>query len=103
MPVLELQVLGRRHLVQCDEGQELHLRRLAQDIDQRMQALVEQYGHVGYSRLLLLVALQLRDELFDAEQAIAHGAGPEADAEVARVLERAAERIERLAARVEGA
>ena len=66
MPTVEITVNGRRHLVQCGEGEEQRLRDLAAYVDARVQELARRHGGlVGDSRLLVLVALLLADELDD--------------------------------------
>jgi len=66
MPTVEITVNGRRHIVQCGEGEEQRLRDLAAYVDARVQELARRHGgFVGDSRLLVLVALLLADELDD--------------------------------------
>ncbi|GBD41760.1 hypothetical protein HRbin39_01145 [bacterium HR39] len=71
MPTVEITVNGRRHVVQCGEGEEQRLRDLAAYVDARVQDLARRHGGlVGDSRLLVLVALLLADELDDAYAAL---------------------------------
>ncbi len=104
MPTVEVTIRGRRHTIQCGEGEELRVRRLAQYLDGRLSELAREHGNVGDSRLLLLVALLLADELDDAYAALQElrqrgpgGATGGGDDQVVEALERIAGRIERLA------
>jgi cell division protein ZapA len=55
-------VNGRRYEISCDDGQEFHVFRLAEEIDRRVGQLVASVGQVGDARLLLLASLLLADE-----------------------------------------
>lgn len=100
MPTLELTINGRRHQLQCAEGEEPRLRRLASYIDGRVAELARQHGQVGDARLLVLVGLMIADELSDANEEIRRLRA--AASEEAGVGERqATEAIERVAARLE--
>ncbi len=103
MPTVDIVIGGRRHTIQCGEGEESRLRRLATYVDGRMRELAEQHGQVGDIRLLVLVALLISDELDDAyaeikrlRTAVSEQARQSEEA-AGRAIEAAAERIERLA------
>ncbi len=55
----------------CEDGQEGHLLRLAQNFDQRIGELREKFGEIGDTRLTVMAALTIADELFEASQRIA--------------------------------
>ena len=57
---------GRSYEVACDDGQEEHLVRLASYIDKKVAELVASVGQVGDTRLLVMSALLLADELSEA-------------------------------------
>lgn len=109
MPTLDVVINGRRHTVQCGDGEEARLRRLAAYVDGRVRELVQQYGQIGDTRLLVLAALLIADELDDAYAEIkrlrqaALDQARESEAEAAAIVERVAERLERLAAALEQA
>ena len=56
---------GRQFRMACDDGQEGRLKRLAQDLDQRIEALRKSHGEIGDARLTIMAALTLADELSD--------------------------------------
>jgi cell division protein ZapA len=103
---------GRRYRMACDDGQEQHLADLAQDFDQRIAKLRENFGEIGDMRLTVMAALIVADELSEArrrmlradeelavlKQAAAAVAGaPDRAAELAAMVNSAAERIEKAA------
>jgi cell division protein ZapA len=100
MPTLDVTINGRRHQLQCADGEEPRLRRLASYIDGRVAELARQHGQVGDARLLVLVGLMIADELSDANEEIKRLRAAASDG--ARVGERqAAEAMERVASRLE--
>lgn len=54
---------GREYRMACEDGQETHLMRLAKDIDQRIEQLRGSFGEIGDTRLTVMAALTLADEL----------------------------------------
>ena len=111
MSEISLSINGRSYLVACEEGQEDHLQKLGAFVDEKMRDLSAKIGTVGDARLLVMTALLLSDELFEAKQRLAHGNGEvgdiaeleEAEATMAEALDAFAERIEAIAARLDGA
>lgn len=120
--IISLTVHGRSYQVTCDEGQESHLMKLAQHIDRKMGELEGSVGQVGEQRLLFMSCLLIADELFDAQRqvdglksgrtsagssAATGGAGGSgsglAEEQATRALDACAQRIEAIAARLQGA
>ena len=66
MPQVSVQISGRNYQIACDDGQEAHLARLGNYVDNRVRELVAAVGQVGDARLLVMVSLLLADELSDA-------------------------------------
>ena len=52
----------------CEDGQEHHLARLAHDLDRRIANLRITFGEIGESRLTIMAALILVDELTEQRQ-----------------------------------
>ena len=110
MGQISVPVNGRSFTITCDDGQEARIRQLAQYIDAKVAEFVRGLGQVGESRLLLLAALVIADELSDANEALEQGrrrmkaAGIDAVAAAeaaASGVDGIAERIEAIAARLE--
>jgi cell division protein ZapA len=69
MSALNININGREYRVACDDGQEVHLRRVAGDLDARIQELSRAMGPATPDSLLLVIAsLMLTDELHDARR-----------------------------------
>ena len=65
MAQLTLKVNGYAYSVGCDDGQEPHLRAMAEQVETRVAGLKAMGGQSGEARLLLLTALMMADELYD--------------------------------------
>ncbi len=99
MAQVELDVGGRRYEVACRDGEEERLRMLARMVDNRATDVVRSIGRGNEARELLLTALLLADELDEARGAAA-GTRQE-ETQIVTFVERCAERLETLAARLE--
>jgi cell division protein ZapA len=54
----------------CEDSQEEHLPSLAKDIDQRIISLRRKFGEIGDTRLTVMAALMLADEMNEAMQKV---------------------------------
>jgi cell division protein ZapA len=68
MPQVNVTINGRQFRMACEEGEEAHLVRLADDLDQRISRLRTRFGEIGDTRLTVMAALTLSDELSDTKQ-----------------------------------
>ncbi|HEX9071009.1 MAG TPA: cell division protein ZapA [Pseudolabrys sp.] len=59
-------IAGRQFRLACEDGQEDHLQTLAKDIDQRIIDLRRKFGEIGDTRLTVMAALMVADELAEA-------------------------------------
>lgn len=66
MAQVTVEVNGRPYAVGCEDGQEGHLLELARLFDQQVRQVSQDMGQLGDSRLFLMGALLLADELVDA-------------------------------------
>lgn len=66
MSKVSLQINGHSYDFTCDDGQEAHLREMAELVNRRVRDLAQGVGAVGEVRLLVMTALLLADELSDA-------------------------------------
>ena len=119
MAHVSVTINGRQYRMACDDGQEHHLARLAHDLDQRIAQLRSTFGEIGDMRLTVMAALIIADELSEArrrilakeqELAAARAAGATtadlaetAQADLAALVDSAAERIEKAARLLEQA
>ena len=92
-----------------EEGQEDRLQKIAAFLDKRVSGMSKDLGQIGDARLMLLSALTICDELFEARERAddLDGAGEALDADTmggaARAIDAAAKRVGDIAARLESA
>jgi len=103
MPLVNVMVNSRAYTIACDEGEQEHLKELAAHVDSKVRELTGSVGQVGDQKLLLMAAVLITDELYDARGRIdghAKKAGElataqaEFDARVADVEKRSSRAIE---------
>jgi cell division protein ZapA len=108
---INVTINGRQYRMACEEGQEIRLLKLAESLEQRIEALRGRFGEIGNARLTVMAALTVCDELLDANarmrsmdeelaslRDVRNAAADRAkatQAAVANALNAAAERIER--------
>jgi len=63
-------IAGRQFRLACEDGQEEHLQALAYDLDQRIIDLRAKFGEIGDTRLTVMAALMVADELSEAAHKI---------------------------------
>lgn len=109
MSNVTLSIGGRSYTVACAEGEERHVSELGRMIDEKVTAIAAPLGK-NEVRQLLFASLLLADELHEARQAASrtaaapansHSTSADLDESVAPTLERMAEWVENLAARLE--
>ena len=59
---------GRQFRLACEDGQEEHLQALAKNLDARVNELRGKFGEIGDSRLTVMAALTISDELAEASR-----------------------------------
>lgn len=101
MAEVTIEVGGRRYDVTCRDGEEPQLRRLAMVVDQKAEQARAAVGNANESRLLLLAALLLADEVHDLRQGNVPPLPAGTDVALADAVEQLAERVETLAEHLE--
>ena len=66
MPLVNVMVNSRAYTIACDDGEEAHLKELAAHVDEKVRELTGSVGQVGDQKLLLMAAVLITDELFEA-------------------------------------
>jgi len=116
MPQVSVTINGRQFRMACEEGEEEHLMQLAADLDTRITRLRGRFGEIGDTRLTVMAALTLADELFESKEklqrvepelatlqdasAVSADRAQETQGAIAAALNAAAERIESLTKRL---
>jgi cell division protein ZapA len=70
MSHINVSINGRQYRMACEEGQEVRLLKLAESLESRIGDLRGKFGEIGDSRLTVMAALTVADELLDANQRI---------------------------------
>ena len=117
MAQVTVKINGYSYTVGCEDGQEPHLQAMAAQVDSRVESIKAIGGNSGESRLLVLSALLMADEIHDLRvemdslRAIAArvakkdgkaAAEPKPDVDLAQKVSRLAARAEQIAGRLEG-
>ena len=70
MATINATIAGRQFRLACEDGQEEHLQVLAKNIDERIGELRQKFGEIGDTRLTVMAALMVSDELAEAARKI---------------------------------
>jgi cell division protein ZapA len=113
MSQVNVSINGRQFRMACEDGQEEHLLSLARDFDGRIEGLRSKFGEIGDTRLTVMAALTIADELGEmrarinrledelatvqGEQAVSEEQLRSAQAALAAAMNAAAQRIESVA------
>ncbi len=109
-------IAGRQFRLACEDGQEDHLLGLAASVDGRIAELRQRFGEIGDTRLTVMAALMVADEVSEAKaqvrrleeeitalqdaRGVASDRARQASAAVVGAFNSAAERIESLTRRL---
>jgi cell division protein ZapA len=109
---------GRTYRLECGEGEEAHLIALSEYLSSHMDSMKHKFGQVGDDRLVLMAALMVTDELWEARRQLQEVKGNMADlrrdrstadesskmlrSDLAETIGAAADRLEDLSQRLAG-
>ena len=109
-------IAGRQFRLACEDGQEEHLLALASEVDGRIGELRQRFGEIGDTRLTVMAALMVADEVSEAKtqvrrmeeeisalqdaRMVAGDRAKQASAAVVGAFNSAAERIESITRRL---
>ena len=68
MPQVSVTINGRQFRMACEDGEEEHLTHLAQELDARIVQLRARFGEIGDTRLTVMAALSVADELSEVKE-----------------------------------
>ncbi len=66
MAQVSVTINGRQFRMSCEDGQEDHLMNLARELDTRIGGLRAKFGEIGDTRLTVMAAITVADELAEA-------------------------------------
>lgn len=70
MPEVNVDINGRKYRMACEDGQEEHLRRLAERFNRHIEGFKGTFGEIGDNRLTVMAGIAVLDELAEAERRI---------------------------------
>ncbi len=70
MSQVSVTINGRQFRMACEDGQEGHLMDLARELDARIESLRTKFGEIGDTRLTVMAALTVADELAEMSKRI---------------------------------
>jgi cell division protein ZapA len=66
MSQVSVTINGRQFRMACEDGEEDHLVELARELDSRISGLRSKFGEIGDTRLTVMAAITVADELAEA-------------------------------------
>jgi cell division protein ZapA len=90
MNFVNVTIGGRQYRLACEPGQEQRLTKLATNLEDLVGQLRGKFGEVGDQRLIVMAALTLADELYDARQKVSR-----LETDVAEMIDARATYVER--------
>ena len=68
MAHVTIRINGYTYTIGCEDGQEAHLTQMAEEVDRRITHIKKNFGgQSGETRLLMMAALLLADEIYDLQ------------------------------------
>ena len=68
MSQVNVTINGRQFRMACEDGEEARLSRLAEELDASIAALRTRFGEIGDTRLTVMAALTLADQLAETKE-----------------------------------
>lgn len=94
MAQVTVRINGYAYTLACQDGEEQHLLDMAADVDRRIDAIRQSAGQSGEARMLVMAALLIADDLYEARRNQPDAAPAQ---KITRRVSRAAKRAEDIA------
>lgn len=103
MAQVTVRINGYAYTIGCQDGEEQHLLTMADDVDKRIDSIRAAAGQSGESRMLVMAALLLADDLYETQKRLSElqAGKPPTDPKLGRRLNRIAKRAEDIATDLE--
>ena len=69
MAIVSLKIGGKFYKFSCNDGQDAHMRELAEQLDKRAESLTKSIGFMQEGQLLAMICLLLAEEKHNLERA----------------------------------
>jgi cell division protein ZapA len=63
MPLVEFTIRNKKYNIACDVGEEPHIKKLAESLNVRVEAISASFGSASDSVILAITALMMEDEI----------------------------------------
>src|SRR5271165_3043017 len=80
MAQVTVRINGYAYTVGCQDGEEQHLQQMAEQVERRIDSIKAVAGQSGESRMLVMAALLMADDLYEMGKSLKQAA-PAADGE----------------------
>ncbi|MBO7258002.1 MAG: cell division protein ZapA [Alphaproteobacteria bacterium] len=103
MAVVSLKIGGRFYKFSCNDGQEAHMRELADGLDKKAEQLLKSIGFMQEGQLLAMICLLLAEEKAQLQKSVENTSGvpTEMQEELVRAITNLALKIDVLADNLE--
>ncbi len=101
MAVVSLKIGGRFYKFSCNDGQEVHMRELADMLDKRAEQLTKSIGFMQEGQLLAMICLLLAEEKTQLEKATNAEMLEQSESQLSESLKNLALKINNLAESLE--
>lgn len=101
MAIVSLKIGGCFYKFSCNDGQEAHMRELAEDLDKRAEKLTKSIGFMQENQLLAMICLLLAEEKNKLEKATNAEMLEQTEEQLAECLQNLAIKIDGLAESIE--
>jgi cell division protein ZapA len=105
MAQVTVRINGYAYTVGCQDGEEQHLQQMAEQVERRIDSIKAVAGQSGESRMLVMAALLMADDLYEMGKTVKETQGtegspaaPAPDTKLNRRLGKLAKRAEDIAA-----
>lgn len=95
MAVVSLKIGGRFYKFSCNDGQEVHMKELADGLDKKAEQLTKALGVMQEGQLLAMICLLLAEEMHQMQQSSV--SSESGDAQIATALNNLALKVSGLA------
>ena len=101
MAIVSLKIGGRFYKFSCNDGQDGHMRELAEQLDKRAESLIKSIGFMPEGQLLAMICLLLAEEKHHLEHSMNAQALGQATDQIAQSIQNLALKVGVLAESLE--
>lgn len=96
MAIVSLKIGPRFYKFSCNDGQEMHMKELADALDKRAEQLLKSIGFMQEGQLLAMICLLLAEEKYALEQGQGSYLAPEISSQMVHTIDMLTDKIKTL-------